>query len=247
MVKIQNSREPFYKTVLTIAVPVTLQSLLQASFSVVDQMMIGRLGSASIAGVGLGGKFSSLYTVLLGAVAAVAGIMISQYIGQKDPEEVGRSFRMNLKLAMGLAIIAAVVSICFPEQVMWLYTKDEVTRGIAAEYLRILALAFVPMAIVSILSTLLRCLEAAMFPLYASMAAAVMNTALNYRENRTAAARGERSGRRNRDLTVDGLSDDDWIWNSFLQKARDRSKAGRKNDERICRNVPEDFMPDHHL
>ena len=180
MVKIQNSREPFYKTVLTIAVPVTLQSLLQASFSVVDQMMIGRLGSASIAGVGLGGKFSSLYTVLLGAVAAVAGIMISQYIGQKDPGEVGRSFRMNLKLAMGLAIIAALVSICFPEQVMWLYTKDEVTRGIAAEYLRILALAFVPMAIVSILSTLLRCMEAAMFPLYASMASAVLNTALNY-------------------------------------------------------------------
>ena len=36
MVKTLNSREPFYKTVLKIAVPVTLQSLLQASFSVVD-------------------------------------------------------------------------------------------------------------------------------------------------------------------------------------------------------------------
>ena len=180
MVKTLNSREPFYKTVLKIAVPVTLQSLLQASFSVVDQMMIGRLGSSSIAGVGLGGKFSSLYTVLLGAVAAVAGIMISQYIGQKDAGEVGRSFRLNLKLALGLAMLAVFVSMCFPGQIMWLYTKDEVTRGIAAEYLRILALAFVPMAIVSILSTLLRCMEAAMFPLYASMASAVLNTALNY-------------------------------------------------------------------
>ena len=138
MVKTLNSREPFYKTVLKIAVPVTLQSLLQASFSVVDQMMIGRLGSASIAGVGLGGKFSSLYTVLLGAVAAVAGIMISQYIGQKDAGEMGRSFRLNLKLALGLAMLAVFVSMCFPGQIMWLYTKDEVTREYAEMFLRIL-------------------------------------------------------------------------------------------------------------
>ena len=92
MVKTLNSREPFYKTVLKIAVPVTLQSLLQASFSVVDQMMIGRLGSASIAGVGLGGKFSSLYTVLLGAVAAVAGIMISSISGKRMRARWGGAF-----------------------------------------------------------------------------------------------------------------------------------------------------------
>ena len=60
----------FEQAVLKIALPVTLQSLLQSSFSVIDQVMIGQLGSGSIAGIGLGGKFASLYSVVLGAVAS---------------------------------------------------------------------------------------------------------------------------------------------------------------------------------
>lgn len=47
-------KESFARTVFQIALPVTLQSLLQFSFSVVDQVMIGQLGSYSIAGIGLG-------------------------------------------------------------------------------------------------------------------------------------------------------------------------------------------------
>ncbi|MCF0228004.1 MAG: hypothetical protein HUJ52_04230, partial [Malacoplasma sp.] len=66
---------------IKIAVPVTLQSLLQSSFSVIDQVMTGQLGSISIAGIGLGGKFYSIFSVLVSAIAAVAGIMIAQYIG----------------------------------------------------------------------------------------------------------------------------------------------------------------------
>lgn len=46
----------FHKNLVNIALPVTLQSLMQSSFSVIDQVMIGQLGSASIAGIGLSGK-----------------------------------------------------------------------------------------------------------------------------------------------------------------------------------------------
>ena len=73
----------FFRTVCNLAVPVALQSMLQASFSIIDQIMIGQLGSVSVAGVGLAGKFSSVFSVLASAIGAVAGIMISQYKGQK--------------------------------------------------------------------------------------------------------------------------------------------------------------------
>lgn len=175
-----NSQQKFYKTVIKIAVPVTLQSLLQSSFSVIDQLMIGNLGSNSIAGVGLGGKFSSLYSVLLGALATTAGIMISQYMGQKDEKEVSRSFFANQILAVVLAGLFCVICIGFPDEIMWLYTKDGATRQVAAEYLSILSLSYFPMAVSTIVATLLRCMEAAMFPLYASIGGAILNTGLNY-------------------------------------------------------------------
>ena len=69
----------FYKTFLKIAIPVALQSLLQSSFSVVDQIMVGQMGEITIASVGLAGKFASIYGVLLSSIAAVAGILIAQY------------------------------------------------------------------------------------------------------------------------------------------------------------------------
>ena len=49
------SKNSFFRTVCNLAIPVALQSMLQASFSVVDQIMIGQLGSTSVAGVGLAG------------------------------------------------------------------------------------------------------------------------------------------------------------------------------------------------
>lgn len=170
----------FYKTVLRIAIPVTLQSLLQSSFSVVDQLMIGQLGSISIAGIGLGGKFASIFSVLVSAVATVAGIMIAQYIGRNDNREVSRSFLVNFILAVGLAAVFTVLCSLLPEQIMGMYTKDHMTRKAAAEYLGILSVAYLPMAVVSLFSALLRCMEAAALPLYASLLAAITNTGLNY-------------------------------------------------------------------
>ncbi|MGN1166304.1 MAG: MATE family efflux transporter [Lachnospiraceae bacterium] len=170
----------FYKTVIRIALPVTLQTLLQSSFSVIDQLMIGKLGSSSIAAVGLGGKFASIYTVLLGAITMTAGIMISQYMGQKDEREISRSFFANTLLAMGLAAVFLLLSVSFSQQILWLYTKDEATLEIASEYLKIIAFSFLPIAICNMISTLLRCMEAAVFPLYASITGAVLNTGMNY-------------------------------------------------------------------
>ena len=86
----------FFRSVCALAVPVALQSMLQASFSIVDQIMIGQLGSVNVAGVGLAGKFSSIFSVVVAAIGVVAGIMISQYIGQKNRREVRRSFYVNL-------------------------------------------------------------------------------------------------------------------------------------------------------
>lgn len=173
-------KQSFYKLVLKIALPVTLQSLLQSSFSVIDQVMTGQLGSYSIAGIGLGGKFSSIYSVLVSAIAAVAGIMIAQYIGKKDRGEVSRSFYVNLFLSVLLAVIFTGICIFFPGQIMGIYTKDTLTRDIAAGYLRMIAFSYLPMAVTTLFATLLRCMEAAALPLYASVSAAVINTGLNY-------------------------------------------------------------------
>lgn len=51
----------FMKSLCKIAIPITLQSMLQASFSIVDQIMIGQLGETNISAVGLCGNFSLIF------------------------------------------------------------------------------------------------------------------------------------------------------------------------------------------
>lgn len=174
------SKQSFFKIVCNIAIPITLQSMLQSSFSIVDQLMIGQLGSVSIAGIGLAGKFVSIYSVLLGSIAAVAGIMIAQYIGQKDEKEVHQSFYVNLMIALANAVVFTVLCLCFSTSIIQLYTADSATAQTGAGYLQILSATFVPMVGASLLSTLLRCREKAAYPLYAGIVAAIINTGLNY-------------------------------------------------------------------
>ena len=163
-----------------IAIPVTLQCLLQSSFSVVDQVMTGQLGSVSIAGIGLGGKFAWIYSVLVSAVAAAAGIMIAQYTGKKDERKAGKSFYLNLVLAIVLAVIFMILGIGFPKMIMGWYTKDASVIEMAAGYLRIVSFTFLPMAVSTLLSTYLRCNGKAAIPLYVSILSAILNTGFNW-------------------------------------------------------------------
>ena len=174
------SNDHFFQSVCALAIPVALQSMLQSSFSMVDQIMIGQLGEIQVAGVGLAGKFASIYAVLISAIGAAAGIMISQYLGQENNRGVWQSFFANLLLSGGIAGIFTAVCILFPERIMGAYTRDAQTRQTAAEYLALISGTFVPMAGAALLSTLLRCRERPRLPLYASIAAALLNTGLNY-------------------------------------------------------------------
>ncbi len=172
--------QSFFRSVCALAVPVALQSMLQASFGVVDQVMIGQLGGVEVAAVGLAGKFTGIFNVVVSAVGAAAGIMISQYMGQKKAAETRRSMVLNLRVCLIIAALFTLAGVAAPKQIMGLYIEDRMTVDAAGRYLFIVSGAFLPTAGVTILSTHLRCMERASLPLYAGLASAVVNTALNW-------------------------------------------------------------------
>lgn len=177
----QEKKDNFFKdSVLKIALPVTLQSIFQASFSVIDQVMIGQLGSVSVAGIGLGSKFASLFSVVINAVAVAAGIMIAQYVGSKNEERVKKSFFCNTGIAMLIAALFTVLSLFLPELIMSAYSREEATILTAAQYLWILAFGFLPMVVSLFLSTLLRSTGLARLPMYGSVLSVVINVVLDY-------------------------------------------------------------------
>ena len=170
----------FMKSLCKIAIPVTLQSMLQASFSIVDQIMIGQLGETNISAVGLCGNFSLIFSVVIGAVSTVAGILIAQFIGAQETEEAWCSFDVSLICGIMISALFLLAAGVFPSKILGLYTKDMSIINTGAVYFRIVAFSYIPMAVSNILSSWLRCKEHATIPFLASFGAVIVNTGLNY-------------------------------------------------------------------
>lgn len=170
----------FMKSLCKIAIPVTLQSMLQASFSIVDQIMIGQLGETNISAVGLCGNFSLIFSVVIGAISTVAGILIAQFIGAEDIKEAWSSFDLSLICGIIISALFLLAAGILPLQILGLYTKDMSIINTGAVYFRIVAFSYIPMAVSNILSAWLRCREHATIPFLASFGAVAVNTGLNY-------------------------------------------------------------------
>ncbi len=170
----------FYKTLLKIAIPVTLQSMLQASFSIIDQVMIGQLGEASISSVGLCGNFTLIFTVIIGAVSTVAGILMAQFIGSDDKREAWCSFWVSALTSIIISSLFFLSSFLFTKNLLSLYTKDFEVIDVGQVYFKIIAFTYIPMTIANIVSSYLRCNEHATIPFISSFISVLINTSLNY-------------------------------------------------------------------
>lgn len=174
------SNNDFTKKLFAVALPITVQSLLSSSFSLIDQLMVGRLGTVSIASVAIAGKFSSFYSIILASLISAYGIVQSQYVGAEDNNGEGKALKIVSLLSLVLTLLFLIPSLVVPSFVIGLYIKDYDTVKEASRYLMIVSTAFPAQAIALILSTILRSREKATYPMYSSLFSALVNCILNY-------------------------------------------------------------------
>ena len=84
------------KKIIILALPIMLQAFLINGVSFVDTLMIGQLGSTSIAAVGVASQLFFIITMILNGIAAGAGIFISQYWGAKNPKGIQKILGISI-------------------------------------------------------------------------------------------------------------------------------------------------------
>ena len=169
----------FFMRAMRISVPVALQAMLQSSFSIVDQMMVGRLGTAQIAAVEVGAKPGFVFAFVSGAVATVTGIMVSQYLGRGEDDAAAGSMSINLCAMALAAAVTSLMCLLMPGGLARLFTADAAVAGEAAGYIRLTAMIFPLSGAASVLAVELRCRDHARYPLYISALSVLVNTAMN--------------------------------------------------------------------
>ena len=123
------NREPlvpphFFRTLITIALPIILQNLMQSLVNMLDTIMVGQLGSVAIAAVGLGNQIFFLLNMVLFGISSGAAIFVAQYWGKKDIAGIRQTLGLALTLATVVATIFTVVAVFAPYFLIGLYSKD---------------------------------------------------------------------------------------------------------------------------
>ncbi len=127
----------FLKKVLTIALPVAMQGMLNTVVNLVDNLMIGSLGSTAIASVGLANKVFFVFTLLVFGVASGSGVLAAQYWGNQDVKNIRKVLGIGLIISLTGAILFLTPARLKPELMMRIFTTSQASIQMGAAYLAV--------------------------------------------------------------------------------------------------------------
>lgn len=170
----------FYSSLVVIAVPIMLQSLLQTFINMLDTIMIGRLGSVEIAAVGLGNQVFFVLNMILFGITSGGGVFIAQFWGKKDIKGIRQSLGIMLFLSVLVSALFTIVCIICPYKIIGLYSPDPLVIAKGGEYLRVVCLSYVPTSISFAYTLAFRGTEHVKLPFVCTAASLVTNAGVNY-------------------------------------------------------------------
>lgn len=126
--------------VLRLAIPAALKHLLDIVQILIDMLMVGVLGIAALAAVGLSMQFMMVIQAFMSVYAIGSSALISRYIGSGRRHRASAAVFVGLWVALAASVIIGVIGWTFSADFFrWMGSSDEVVI-LGSEYFRILSL-----------------------------------------------------------------------------------------------------------
>lgn len=177
----------FYKMVLAIAVPIMIQNGITNFVSLLDNIMIGRVGTEPMSGVAIVNQLIFVYNLCLFGGVSGAGIFTAQYFGQKNHEGIRQTVRFKIWTVAVITLFTTVLLLTAGDNLIRLYLQGEGTAQSAAatlhygrQYLWIMLTGLLPFMMVQVYSSTLRECGQTLLPMKAGIIAVCINLVLNY-------------------------------------------------------------------
>ena len=141
----------FYKKVLAVSVPMMIQMGVTNFVSLLDNIMVGRLGTEAMSGVSIVNQFVFVFNLLIFGAVSAAGIFTAQYHGIGDTEGERYTFRFKFLINVLAAVIAILAFITFDDALISMFLHDGSEQGDLAltlaygkNYLKIMLWGMIP-------------------------------------------------------------------------------------------------------
>jgi len=162
------------------SVPLLIGNLAQQLYSTVDSIVVGNyVGDTALAAVGASGPILNLLLVLFMGVSVGASIMVSQYYGAGERDNLTATVGTTITATLVSAVFIMIVGPLITHPVMSLLDTPEDIYDMSCTYLVILFSGIIGSAYYNIISGVLRGLGDSIMPLIFLIVACVLNIGLD--------------------------------------------------------------------
>jgi len=170
----------FFRQLLTLGLPITLQNALSSSMNVIDILMVGQINETAIAAVGIATQFIFMFIVTQYGVHSGIAIFTAQYWGKQDLSRIKHLSGMGILAGLFIAALFSTVALLFPHRLMAVFSTDPQVLALGIQYLEVAGVCFPLFALTFSFMFNMRAMGFVRVPMVASMVSVLVNILLNY-------------------------------------------------------------------
>ena len=177
----------FYRRVAVILMPILIQNVITNFVSLLDNIMVGQVGTEPMSGVAIVNQLIFVYNLCALGGLAGAGILTAQFYGKGDNVGIRHSLLVKLLIGLGIFLIFGAILTAFGDRFIRLYLHEgesglnlEATLGYARGYLDVMLLQLLPFMLTMMYSSTLRETGETVLPMKAGLIAVLVNLVFNY-------------------------------------------------------------------
>lgn len=170
----------YLRDITRIGLPIVLQNFIFNGLALVDNVLIGGLGAAPIAALGIANRLGFIFALLLFGIHSGANMFGAQFWGKRDLDAVRKVLGIALATGVAASFLFLLIAQLVPEAFMRFFIRDEEVVALGASFLRIVSWSYLFQAVTSAYAIQSRGVGRTGPPLQASAIALVLNTVLGY-------------------------------------------------------------------
>ena len=174
-----NNSKSFYKSLITLVIPIAIQNLITSAVNSADVFMLGFVGQAELSAVSLANQVQFLISGIFFGITSGIIMLCSQYWGKKDTDTIQKVMGIAFKISFVICLIFTMVAFFFPGTIMRIYTNDAELIEIGMGYLRVISFSYVLLSFSQVYLSVLRSLERPHISTIISSVALITNVILN--------------------------------------------------------------------
>lgn len=176
----------FYRMILVIAFPILVQNGITNFVSLLDNIMVGQLGTEQMSGVAIVNQLINVYNICIFGAVSGASIFSAQFYGQGNHEGVRNTFRFKLICCALIALLWLLLFFISGGGLIQMFLHGDGGGDIAAthaagmSYLAVMLIGLIPYALTQVYASTLRETGETIMPMIAGIIAVCVNLCINY-------------------------------------------------------------------